>query len=485
LNLIGQGSPLLVALLAIPLLIKGLGTDRFGILTLVWVVIGFSNVFDLGIGRALTQMAAEKLGADQKEIIPELFWTALFLMFFMGLIGAVIATLLFPWLVQAILKIPLDLQAESISAFHLLAISLPIVISSTGLRGLLEAHQRFDLTSAVNIGLGVYTFLSPLVVLPFSHSLYPVVGILLAGRIMAWGVFLLVALRVIPDLRQRVRIRVALMAPLIRFGGWMTICNTLGPLMLLLDRFLIGAFISVTAVAFYATPYELVTRLWNIPGPIAGVLFPAFAASFYLNPARAASLFERGSKYTFLAVFPFCLLIVTLAHEGFNLWLGADFSQHSARVAQLMALAVFLDCPAFIASVLLQGAGRPDLVAKLQLIELPVYLSLLWFLLSSYGIVGAALAWSVRLMAHAVLQFYLAQRLLPAIKAATRRLAFILGGSLLTMVCAALLPGLAARVSFLLVSLLAFTWGSWCFILDHQERAMVQGHFKSILAFMQ
>ncbi len=59
LNLVGQGSPLLVALIAIPLLIKGLGTDRFGVLTLAWIVVGYFGLFDLGLGRALTKMVGE------------------------------------------------------------------------------------------------------------------------------------------------------------------------------------------------------------------------------------------------------------------------------------------------------------------------------------------------------------------------------------------------------------------------------------------
>ena len=42
LNLLGYGAPLLVALFAIPIMIRYLGILRFGILTLAWVIIGYS-----------------------------------------------------------------------------------------------------------------------------------------------------------------------------------------------------------------------------------------------------------------------------------------------------------------------------------------------------------------------------------------------------------------------------------------------------------
>ena len=60
-NLIGQGAPLFVALFAIPLLIKGLGTERFGVLVLAWMVVGYFTLFDLGIGRATTKYTSEYL----------------------------------------------------------------------------------------------------------------------------------------------------------------------------------------------------------------------------------------------------------------------------------------------------------------------------------------------------------------------------------------------------------------------------------------
>ncbi|MBT5973680.1 MAG: flippase, partial [Desulfobacula sp.] len=47
LNLVGYGTPLLVALVTIPILIKGLEAERFGVLTLVWVLISYIGLFDL------------------------------------------------------------------------------------------------------------------------------------------------------------------------------------------------------------------------------------------------------------------------------------------------------------------------------------------------------------------------------------------------------------------------------------------------------
>ena len=319
LNLLGQGAPMLVALFAIPLLIKGLGTDRFGVLTLVWLVMGYFNLFDLGLGRALTQMVSRKLGANQTDEIPILVWTSLPLILLLGLVGALALGLLAPLIVREALRIPGTLQPETLKAFYFLALSLPIVISAPSLRGLLEAHQRFDLTNAVNSTMGAYSFLAPLAVLPFSKDLSLMVAVLLLGRLIAWLASFLLVLYVIPNLRRGLRFQASAIRPLLRFGSWMTVSNIVSPLMVYLDRFLLGALISMTAVAYYATPFEVVSKLWLLPGALVGVLFPAMSATFSGDQAQAAKLFLRGVKYIFLGLFPLSLVIVTLAPEGLGL----------------------------------------------------------------------------------------------------------------------------------------------------------------------
>ena len=64
-NLAGQILPMVVGIITIPVIIRVMGVDRFGVLSLAWVVVGYFSLFDLGIGRALTKLVAEKLGTHE------------------------------------------------------------------------------------------------------------------------------------------------------------------------------------------------------------------------------------------------------------------------------------------------------------------------------------------------------------------------------------------------------------------------------------
>ena len=66
LNLVGLVVPLAVGFVTIPMVVRALGNERFGILALVWVVLGYFGLFDLGLGRTTTRYVADCLGRNDK-----------------------------------------------------------------------------------------------------------------------------------------------------------------------------------------------------------------------------------------------------------------------------------------------------------------------------------------------------------------------------------------------------------------------------------
>lgn len=473
-NLIGHGVPLLAAFIAIPLLIRGLGTDRFGVLTLAWMVIGYFSVFDLGLGRALTQFVAETLTDRQDTQAPPVVWTAIVLMFVLGLLGTLVVSLVSPWLVHSGLKIPGPLHVETLHSFYLLAAAIPFVVVTAGFVGILSAFQRFGMINAIRVPMGIFSFLAPLTILPFSQNLLLVTMVLVFGRLLACGAYVIACRPLMPPLRSGLVPRYADLMPLFHFGAWMTVTNVIGPLMGYLDRFVIAAIISVAAVAYYATPYEIVTKLLIVPGAILGVLFPAIAASHRRDHSQMVRLFARGTKYTTLILFPMLLVITAFAHEGLQWWLNDEFARYSAPVLQCLAIGIFFNGLAQVFVTLIQGVGRPDLNAKLQLLELPIYLLVLWWATQHYGIVGVAMAWTGRVALDGVLLFWLSSRFLGdntvLLKRMTAGLLVALGGVAVPL----LVADIAHRAATALLMLIMFVPVAWFVVLAEDERVYIK-----------
>jgi O-antigen/teichoic acid export membrane protein len=476
-NLLSHCAPMATAIFTIPVLIAGLGKDRFGVLTLAWMVLGYFSLFDLGLGRALTKMVAEKLGLGLGRELPCLVGTALGLMMGLGLAGTAFIALISPGLVRDVLKIPPAIQHESLYAFYLMAVSLPFVISTAGLRGVMEAHQRFGLINVVRTAIGLFSLIGPILVLPFSRSLVPVVAVIFAGRLVSWAIHMVLCLRTVPNLIRGFSIRPDLIKPLITFGGWMTLTNIINPLMVQMDRFAVGALVSTAAIAYYTTPYELVTKFWFLSNSILGVMFPAFATCFVSDRERTALMFGRTMKSIFLILFPVTLGAVTLAPEVLTLWLGSDFATQSTHVMQCLAVGVFFNGLAQVSSALIQGVGRPELTFKLHLTELFPYLVAAWFLIRGYGIEGAALAWTARTALDLALFFWGGGQVLPECKETIRRLSRGLALTLPLIGLGALPLGLAWRATYLAVVMTGAPIIVWQRVLTAEEKDILRTRF--------
>ena len=469
----GQGATLLAAFIAVPLLVDGLGTARFGVLALAWVVIGYAQVFDLGIGRALTKLTSERLGGGREQEMPSLFWTALAGMFALGCLAGGLVALLSPWLVERALNIPEPFQRETLHTFWLLSASLPLAISGAALRAHLEAWQRFDLVNAVVIPASAVTYFGPVIALQISNSLVAVVAAVIASRLITWTVNFFLVLRITPALRRDLALRGAALRNLVGFGTWVTVSNVVTAFIMAADRFLVGALVSIAAVAYFATPYEVVTKLWLVSFAVAGVFFPAFALNLRRDPARTATIFSGAVRFGFIGLFPVTLAIVTFAQEGLDLWLGPEFATNSEVVMQWLAVGVLISSLNQIPIGLVQS-GRPDLTAKLALIELPLYLAGFLLLLDGFGIEGAAAAWAARAAVEGLVLLLMVRRLSPASTAALGWLPATAVAAAAAFLVAFQLTSVPSKALFIVLVVLAFFPLAWFRILGLDERLRVR-----------
>jgi O-antigen/teichoic acid export membrane protein len=481
LNFLSQVVPLVIGVVTIPFIVRGLGTERFGLLSLAWVILGYFTIFDLGLGRATTKYVAEALGRGNEDQVPRLVWTAVTVQTILGLIGALVLVGITRLLVERILNIPPELTDEAKATFYLLAPAIPIVLISGSFSGVLEAKQRFDLVNAVRIPSGISTYLLTLIGLLLGFQLPGIVALVLVARFGALSALVVFALRVFPKLTE-FSAGFALFPRLFIYGGWIMVSNIVGPIFVYLDRFLIASLLSMAAVGYYTAPYEAVTRLWIIPVSLTMTLFPAFSALGGIGDGqRLETLFARSIKYIILTLGTIVLILVLFAKELLQIWLGSDFAVQSVAVLQILALGVLVNSLAHIPYALLQGVGRPDITAKFHMLELPFHIGAIWLLVKNWGISGAAAAWALRAALDALLLFAaafkvygLSLRLLRDNGLTFAALAIVLLG-----VAIYGLKSLASNAPWL-VQLMLFTallgffvWIIWKYVLDASDRRVI------------
>lgn len=402
-NLCGVALPMAAGAYVIPRLIERMGASRFGLLTVAWTLVGYLSLFDFGIGRSLTKLVAEKIGSGETGEVPRLWSGSMALLLAQGIVGGVVLAVLAPLLTASVLKIPWELRGEALMSLWCVALIVPVVTISAGLRGFLEAHCAFRGLNGVKVGLGVLGFVGPLVALQWSKSVTAAVLTLLVARLAACVGYYLLCVRIgktgfrfrIPDGEE--------LAKLFRLGGWMTVSNVVSPMMTSLDSFLIGALISVSQIQYYSVPAEAVNKGLVLPASVAAVLFPVFSALLASDRRRAERIYTRSIGYLSLFLAPFVVGCILLAKPVLTFWLGEEFARQSYMVAQVIAIGVFMNGIASVPFALLQASGRPDITAKLHLLELPVYALAVVLLTMQWGVVGTAMAWTGRVTLDSIL----------------------------------------------------------------------------------
>jgi len=379
-NIIGQTAPLLVAVAVLPHLIGLMGIDRYGFLTLVWVLVGYAGLFDFGLGRAITRTVANRLAARDELGARRAAIVGMTYLLVFGLCVGVVFAAISPWLSRTAFKIPEDMHREAMLSLLLLSISIPLTMLSAGYASILTAHQRFGAMNLVRAVLGVATYLGPLLVVLYANRLELVVGFVAVMRFLTNRVYAYVCKTqcgvdfrpIFPD-RETSK-------ELFALGGWITVSNIVSPFLTYLDRLILGALVAMQAVAYYATPYDMVLKSLIIPYALTGAIFPV-AAGLSNNSPAARVLFSQSVRTTFLIMVPVELAIFVLGPPVLDLWLGKDFSVNGGPVAQCLAVGLLLNSLAQVPAMMIQAAGRPKWMAILHLIELPVLLLLLWYVL--------------------------------------------------------------------------------------------------------
>lgn len=413
-NLAGMGLPLLLGVISIPYLLRHVGIESIGILTLVWALIGYFSLFDFGLGRALTQQVSANRAAGQEDRLPSLVKSGLIFTTATGLIGGILLAVVayplgFRWL-----SVSPELQQTAAQSFLIAALGIPMTTVTTGLRGVLEAYEDFRAVNLLRLMLGIANFGFPILsVMLVGSSLTWMIGSLVAARLVILVVHLLLVNRKLPTGWRKAAFSKKRFRELFSFGAWMTVSNIVGPLMVTADRFVISAVLGANFVAYYSIPAEMLMRVLILPAALTGALFPRLAIVMMKDSNAAMGLYRDCVRLVALVMTPICLAIAVGSYWGLSMWLGKEFAEYSWGIVTVMAAGILLNGIAQVPFAAIQAKGSARTTSLLHIVELIIYLPLLFFCLKMFGLIGAAAAWSIRVLIDLMALLVLAGNIFP------------------------------------------------------------------------
>lgn len=409
-NIAGIGLPLIVGLGTIPYLIKSIGIEAFGILTLIWVLIGYFSMFDLGLGRALTQQVAGALASGQHSRLPTIAKTGVAFTAVAGVFGALVLAVAADSVATRWLGVSKGIQEDVVRCLLVAALGIPLATITSGLRGILEAYGDFGAANAYRIVLGAANYCLPVLTVIFvGKSLFAIVGGLVFVRAAVTGAHLYRVNKHLPQRWRRTPSSRGELSKLLSFGSWMTLTNIVSPVLMNADRFFIASILGAAVVSYYTIPFEVLFRMLIVPSAISAAMFPMLAAAMAKSDADAArSLYRKCLLIVSLLMTGICVLAAALSKLALSIWISPEFSEQSWIIASVLSVGILANSIAFVPFAAIQASGDARSTAMLHLCELLLYVPILLGCLHLFGLIGAAVAWTLRVALDMTLLMYIA-----------------------------------------------------------------------------
>ena len=398
-NFAGRMWGALIGLIFVPVYVRYLGIESYGLVGFFAALQATAQVLDFGLAATLNRELA-RLSAlpdrrgDARDFVRTLevgYWG----------VGAVLA--LVTWALAPLLAgqwiqaegVPLSTVENAVRAMAVvLGLQWPLGIYYGGLMGL----QRQARANALRIGMTTLAAVGAAAVLARISSdietFFLWQGIAAAGH-LALAVVLL--WRTLPASDHRPRFSWSMLKGSWKFAAGMTGITITAVIATQLDKVLLSGLLSLEMFGYYSLAAVLAGGLRVISAPMFDALFPRFSALIALGDEPSLrSLYHRSAQLMSMLTVPLTAVLSLFAYEIVNVWTGSELTaERTAPVLALLALGTGVNGLWVMPYALQLASGWTSLAFGLNAALIAALVPALVFLTPRYGSVGAASAWAI------------------------------------------------------------------------------------------
>lgn len=382
-----------VFLVLIPFVVRTVGTEGWGLWSLVWAVVSLFALVDLGFSTSVVKYVADARGkrdADRlRRVVCALFWV------FVAqatLLAVISANLLYHF--DRIFELPEHLRPTAQAVFFVTSSGFLLKLPLAMFRGVLMGDQKLWLSNAYHIGANLAYFLTVLLVLPQAPYLTTfawlnwIVTLLPAALVTAHcAVTMKSELSVAPRYFD-----VRILREIWGFSFYLMLIQIAALLGSRVDMFVVKSALPLTAVAVYAIALRVSDEARTFSLQITRTLTPIVAE---LHSAGAEERLIRfwlsGTRFTVAFATPLLVGCAVLAQPLIDVWMGPDFAG-SVVPLQLLLFAGLASLVHGNSQSQLSMRGDQRFLALAMILGQVLNLGLSLGLVVDFGLVGVAAA---------------------------------------------------------------------------------------------
>lgn len=398
-NYVGRTWTVILGILFIPVYLRFMGIEAYGLVGFYMVLSSVLGILDLGIGstmnRELARLSAiEGSAGAQRDVVRTLeiiYWG---IAIFAG--GVVIFCA--PYITHTWIKAQSLDPASVLKALWLMgiavALQLPISLYQGGLMGL----QRQVLVNTILVLTGTLRSVGAVLVL---WLVSPTIEAFLAWQVVASsvgsGTFLAAMWCNLPKYEEHPRFRTHILYGVWKYAAAIAANAIIGVALTQLDKVILSRMLTLKMFGYYSIAATVASAVWMIIIPFNTAIFPHFVQIHEMKQSEELrTLFHRSSQILSVLLFPVCALLIVFSREILLLWMHDPFVVENCHlIVSLLVFGTMLNGIASIPGYSATAFGWPQLTTYTNIVQAIVIVPLIIGLVYRFQGVGAAMAWVV------------------------------------------------------------------------------------------
>jgi O-antigen/teichoic acid export membrane protein len=379
-----------------PFVVHSLGNAAYGAWVLLGSLVGYLGLLDLGVRGAITRFVSRLHATADHEGAARFASAGLFL-FSVSATIAILAGLGLAAVLDRLFEIPPALLPQARIAVILIACTIALALLGGLYGGVVTAMQRFELNGATEIAVEAVRITAVVLALRSGEGLVALAAIHLGCGILRFVIFFVLSRRVYPKLRiVRGRWKRSELRQVFGFSLASTALQGAGTVIMQLDAIVIGAFLPVAMVTYFAIAGTLSRYGKAVVNGISYTVPPRVSAQQGrgdMEGARRTGLL--GGRVASLVHLPIVATFLVRGGTFIGLWMGAEYVDLSGRVLVILSLAYWFMAGRQIMVTTLMGLNRHGSLIPVMWAEAVLNVGLSVALVRPLGVIGVALGTTV------------------------------------------------------------------------------------------
>ncbi len=409
-NVFGGGWGLLLSLVTVPIQLRILGAEAYGLVGLIASLQVILVILDFGLTTTVIHEVASDTSADRQTSRELVQTSATVYWIIAALVGAAFA-LGSDWIARHWLKLDALQPEYAATSLRIMALYVtltwPITLYASAITGL----QRLETVNLIKGVMAAVSQVGGIAVLFLTRELQNYLWWITLSSLINVGLHALVCQHYLPGLRLGLRLSRAVIRRIWNFAFDMNLVSTASILYTQSDKLLISTLLPLRMLGYYNVAYKLMSGISLIPGTIASAALPTLSA--YSGQGNREQVNRHYNTITQLIVYLIAAPVFVSMFFGRDfllLWTTPDAAENAYRPLAMLTFGTLLSATVSVCYMLLVATQRTRLLLKIYLFGLPLYFVYLYGGIALFGLVGAALAWVLLSVYLILTMLVLAQR---------------------------------------------------------------------------